>query len=158
MKVREFHIMNEIKESILKRIRNAGINIWSLKGVFWKELKRHCRKENNLCFLFLIILNGWNYSWKNIISFSPFSSLSLSLSLFLSNIISLFLSFSLSTYIHKYTYIYTQPLCHVRDATQGQFLNGVKPVWIQSFPSRQVSTRRSRSSICPTIFPLLNGE
>ena len=31
-------------------------------------------------------------------------------------------------------YVFTQPLHHGQDVTQGQFLSGIKLVWIQSFP------------------------
>ena len=31
-------------------------------------------------------------------------------------------------------YVFTQPLHHGQDVTQGQFLSGLKLVWIQSLP------------------------
>ena len=30
-----------------------------------------------------------------------------------------------------YVYVFTQPLCHKQDETQGQFLSKVQLVWIQ---------------------------
>ena len=38
--------------------------------------------------------------------------------------------------------------------TQGQFLNGVQQVLIQSFPSpRLVASSRLKNLVCPTIYP-----
>ena len=45
-----------------------------------------------------------------------------------------FLPVTLSVPSHKLVNIYPAPL-HEQDETQGQFLRGVKQVWIQSFPS-----------------------
>ena len=64
-------------------------------------------------------------------------------------------------YINKvtiiiYSYLPTPPLS--QDMTQGQFLSGVKQVWIQSFPPRRVSSPRLKNSVRPTIYPLLEGE
>ena len=38
------------------------------------------------------------------------------------------------TIIVSIIYVFTQTLCYRQDVTQGQFLSGVKLVWIQSFP------------------------
>ena len=46
-----------------------------------------------------------------------------------------------------------------QDMTQGRFLSGVKQVWIQSFSSpRLVASPRLKNSVCPTIYPSLEGE
>ena len=45
-----------------------------------------------------------------------------------------------------------------KDMTQGQFLSGVKQVWIQSFPSRLVASPMLKNLVCPTIYPKLEGE
>ena len=42
---------------------------------------------------------------------------------------------------------------------QGQFLSGVKQVWIQIFPSpRIVASPRLNNPVCATIYPELEGE
>ena len=41
----------------------------------------------------------------------------------------------LQLFPYKIVYVFTQLLCHVQDVAQGQFLSGVKLVWIQIFPS-----------------------
>ena len=49
-------------------------------------------------------------------------------------------------------YLSTPPLG--QDMTQGQFLNGVLQVWIQSFPSsKPVASSRLKNTVCPTIYP-----
>ena len=50
--------------------------------------------------------------------------------------------------------ILTQLLpCHKQDMTQGQFLNAVKLVWIQSFPSpKPVALPRLKNPVYPTTY------
>ena len=38
-------------------------------------------------------------------------------------------------YLYPVDNVFAQPLCHRLDVTQGQFLGGVKLVWIQNFLS-----------------------
>ena len=46
-----------------------------------------------------------------------------------------------------------------QDMTQAQFLSGVQKAWIQSFPSPWlVASPRLKNLVCPTIYPLLEGE
>ena len=42
--------------------------------------------------------------------------------------------------------------------SQGQFLNGVKQVRIQSFPSRLVASPSLKNLVCPTILPIAGGR
>ena len=64
-------------------------------------------------------------------------------------------------YIIILFYVYIIILIHIyptpplgQDMTQGQFLSGVQPVWIQSFPSsRLVASPRLKNLVCPTIYP-----
>ena len=55
-----------------------------------------------------------------------------------------------------YSYLPTPLL--VQDMTQGQFLSGVSQVWIQSFPSPGLVASPRLKTVCPTIYPLLEGE
>ena len=56
------------------------------------------------------------------------------------------------------THIYPTPLLG-QDMTQGHFLSGVEQVSIQSFPSpRLVASPRLENTVCPTIYPWLEGE
>ena len=51
-------------------------------------------------------------------------------------------------------YVFTQPLWHGQDVTQGQFLNGLKLNCIQNFPSlRLVAKLMLRKPFCPTVYP-----
>ena len=54
--------------------------------------------------------------------------------------------------------VFTQPLRHREDATQGQFLSRVRLVWIQSFSSRQTVVPKLKSSVRPTIYPKLGED
>ena len=51
--------------------------------------------------------------------------------------------------------VFTQPLCHRQDVTQGQFLNGVKLVWIQCFPSWLIALTRRKKPVCLTNWFML---
>ena len=48
---------------------------------------------------------------------------------------------------HGREYVFTQPICHGQDPTQGQFLTGVQLVWIQGFPSRPVAIPRLKFAL-----------
>ena len=49
----------------------------------------------------------------------------------------------------SHVYEFTQPISHMQDATQGQFLIGV---WIHSFSyPRLIAISRLKSQVCPTI-------
>ena len=87
------------------------------------------------------------------LSFSVYSHLSIYLSIYPS----IYLSLLISIYLSISIYILTPP--REEDMAQGQILRGVLQVWIQSFPSpRLVVISRFKSSVCPTICPLLEGE
>ena len=56
-------------------------------------------------------------------------------------------------------YLFIQPLCYKENVTQGQFLSDVQMVWIQYFPSpRLVTIPNLKRLVCPTIYPLMEGE
>ena len=56
------------------------------------------------------------------------------------------------SYMRNFLYVFTQPL------HQGQCVITVALVWIQSFPSpRPVTLPKLKSSVNPTIYPLLDG-
>ena len=66
---------------------------------------------------------------------------------------------SLRRYIYIYIYIYISTPWHKQDVTQGQYLSGIKQVWIQSFPSlRQITIQRLKSPICSIFYSYLEGE
>ena len=57
----------------------------------------------------------------------------------------------------EWSYLPAPPLG--QDMTQGHFLSGVLQLWIKSFPSlRLVASQRLKNLVCPTIYPLLEGE
>ena len=51
--------------------------------------------------------------------------------------------------------VFTQPLHNKQDVAQGQFLSGVQPVWILSFPSRLVAiATKAKEPSVPSYLPL----
>ena len=60
-------------------------------------------------------------------------------------------------YIYIYIYIYLAA-SHEQDTTQGQFSCKFKQIWMSSFPfPKLVAIPRLKSSVCPTIYPLVGG-